>query len=73
MMTSSLAKAVERVQESEPQVQDMIAALIEEELRSERGWDERFAGSQNVLADLARKAIRDNRAGETLPWPNEHE
>ena len=73
MMTSSLAKAFERAQQTEPRVQDMIAVLIEEELESERGWDERFAKSQDALASLAKKAIADHRSGRTLPWPGEDE
>jgi hypothetical protein len=36
--------------------QEVIAGRILEEMDAERGWDERFAKSQDKLAELSRKA-----------------
>ncbi|MGO9683023.1 MAG: hypothetical protein ACLPTZ_10635 [Beijerinckiaceae bacterium] len=38
-----------------------------EEMAAERGWDERFAASENKLAELARKARDQHASGETTP------
>jgi len=47
--------------------QDSLAAVILQELDSERRWDELFARpeSQDLLARLADKALADRRAGLT--------
>jgi hypothetical protein len=35
------------------------------ELASERRWEELFAGSHDLLADLAEQALAEHRAGQT--------
>ena len=45
--------AVARLTEDE---QETIACLILAEIEAERGWEERFASSENKLAGLARRA-----------------
>jgi hypothetical protein len=47
---------------SEPE-QDIIAAVILDELADEQRWDEEFAQSQEELARLADKARQDLKAG----------
>ena len=47
--------------------QETIAALIFEEIESERRWDEQFAGSQDLLAQMASDALAELDRGETQP------
>ena len=47
--------------------QDVIAALILEELEDERKWQTSFAQSQDALARLAEEALAEHRAGRTQP------
>jgi hypothetical protein len=47
--------------------QETIARLMMEEMAAERGWDERFAKSENKLAELARRAREQHARGETIP------
>jgi hypothetical protein len=66
-MTHLLKKAmseVERLPESE---QDAVAALVLEELASEKRWTELFEKSQDKLAKLAENALADYAAGRTKP------
>ena len=45
--------------------QDALAALLLEELSSEKKWEKQFADSQDELANLAREATGEFRAGKT--------
>jgi hypothetical protein len=45
--------------------QDAIATLILEELEEDRQWDESFARSPDLLAQLAAEAMAEYRAGKT--------
>lgn len=47
--------------------QETIASLILEEIEAERGWDERFAKSQDMLAAMAERAREQVERGEALP------
>jgi hypothetical protein len=47
--------------------QDTVAALIREELDSERRWQAAFHASADTLAVLANEALAEYRAGETQP------
>ena len=47
--------------------QDAVGAWILAELESERRWDDLFARSQDLLAELADEAIREDEAGLTEP------
>ena len=62
-MTKMLEKAIERVQGLPQEQQDQIAALILDEIDSERRWDGLLAGSQDKLAKLAQEAAEDRKAG----------
>ncbi|HEU4881239.1 MAG TPA: hypothetical protein VFT45_03310 [Longimicrobium sp.] len=47
--------------------QDAIAATILAEIEDEQRWAEAFASSPDTLAELAREALAEHRAGRTLP------
>jgi hypothetical protein len=42
-----------------------LAAILLEEIASERRWSEAFAKSQGTLAKLAEKALAQHAAGRT--------
>ena len=62
-MTQLLERAFQRAQELPQADQDVVASLILEEIESERGWQERFDSSQDLLAELAQEALDDLHAG----------
>lgn len=43
--------------------QDAVGAWILAELESERRWDDLFARSHDLLAEMAAEAIREDEAG----------
>ena len=45
----------------------MLAAILLEEMESEERWSALFAGSQNLLQQMASKAIQDFQAGRVQP------
>ena len=47
--------------------QDVVGAWILAELESERRWDELFARSPDLLAEMADEAVREDEAGLTEP------
>ena len=47
--------------------QDAVGAWILAELESERKWDELFARSSDLLAQMAAETIREDDAGLTEP------
>jgi hypothetical protein len=65
MVTRLLEKAFTEVSKLPEQEQDTLAAIIFEELASERRWEEAFAASGEVLAQLADEALAEHRAGMT--------
>jgi hypothetical protein len=64
-MNKMLEHAIAEVARLPEDEQEAIACLIIEEAAAERGWDERFAASENKLAELARKATEQHGRGET--------
>lgn len=64
-MTELLEKAFREAAKLSPEEQDALASLVLAELESERRWDERFEGSQDLLGELADQALRDDDAGRT--------
>ncbi len=72
-MTVLLEKAMNQVKRLTPEEQDVMAALILEEIESETRWDELFAGSQGQLARLAEQAITEYKAGKTEPLDPERD
>lgn len=47
--------------------QDVLAAILLEEIASERRWSQSFAKSERVLESLASEALAEFRAGKTEP------
>lgn len=66
-MTQLLEKAISEVAKLPASEQDAVAALVLEELASERRWSSSFAKSQDLLANLAEEALVEYAAGKTKP------
>jgi hypothetical protein len=66
-MTELLERAFKEASKLPEREQDSVAALLLEELTSEKRWDQAFGASQPQLAAMARDALREFEAGETLP------
>lgn len=66
-MTQLLEKALSEVAKLPASEQDAVAALVLEELASERRWSSSFAKSQDLLAELADEALTEHAAGQTKP------
>ncbi len=64
-MTKLLQRAFEEASKLPKGEQDTLGRILLEELASERRWEELFAGSHDLLADLADHALADHRAGRT--------
>ncbi len=64
-MTELLEQAIAKLKNLPANEQDAIAAIILEELEDERGWNEAFARSPDMLAKLATEAMAEYRAGKT--------
>jgi len=65
-MTELLEKAFNEATQLSKRERDALAAWILEELASERHWDEAFADSTDILAQLADEALAEHQAGRTL-------
>jgi len=66
-MGKLLRRAVAEVERLPDAEQEAVGAWILAELESERRWDELFARSPDLLAELAADAIREDEAGLTQP------
>ena len=66
-MTQLLERAFAEVSKLPDTEQDAVASLLLAELESERRWSHAFASSQDQLGELADEALREFKAGETLP------
>ncbi len=66
-MTQLLEKAIAEIAKLADGDQDALAAILLEELASERRWSASFAASQDALAKLADEALADDAAGRTRP------
>ena len=64
-MTKLLEKAFQEAAKLPVEEQDALACAVLEELASERRWDELFAGSSDLLGELAQEALEEHRAGRT--------
>ena len=64
-MTKLLEEAFAEAAKLPEQAQDALAAVMLEELASERRWDQAFADSADLLAQLADQALAEHRAGKT--------
>jgi len=66
-MTQLLDKAIAAVATLPEPEQDALAAILLEEIASERRWLESFAKSQDALAKLVEAALAEHAAGHTKP------
>jgi hypothetical protein len=66
-MTQLLEQALSEVAKLPASEQDVVAALVIEELASERRWSSSFANSQDLLAKLAEEALAEYASGQTKP------
>jgi urease gamma subunit len=66
-MTHMLEEAIRVARELPESEQDALAATILAEIEDERRWADLFAQSPDTLAELAREALEEHRAGRTLP------
>ena len=64
-MTKLLEEAFAEASKLPEQEQDALATVIFEELASERRWDQAFASSADLLAQLADQALAEHQAGKT--------
>ena len=66
-MSPLLDRAVAEARKLPDAEQEVIAALILEEIEDERRWEEAFARSPRKLAALAARAAEQVRAGQARP------
>jgi hypothetical protein len=64
-MTQLLERAIAQLKTRSIDEQDAIAAMILEELEDDRQWDESFARSPNLLAQMAAAAMEEYHTGQT--------
>lgn len=64
-MTERLERAIAQLKNLPTDKQDAIATLILEELEEDQRWDDSFARSPDLLANLAAEAMAEYRAGKT--------
>jgi hypothetical protein len=72
-MTELLQRAFELASRLPTEEQDAIASELIEEIESEARWDASFARSHDILERMADEALREHRAGLTLPLDCDHE
>lgn len=64
-MTKLFQQVIAQIEKLPPDKQDAIATLILEELEEDQRWDDSFARSPDLLAQLAAEAMAEYRAGKT--------
>lgn len=64
-MTELLKQAIEKIERLSDEEQNAIATIILEELEDEVKWEQSFANSHDLLAELAAEAMAEYKAGET--------
>ncbi len=72
-MTDLLEQAFARAALLPPEEQDALADWLMKELESDRRWDTAFAGSQDVLSQLAAEALAEHRHGATQDFEQDSE
>ncbi len=63
-MTALLSQAFDKAAKLPEAMQEQIALQLLEDLDAEFKWDQTFADTQDQLAKLADKALRDIKAGK---------
>ena len=59
--------AVEKAKQLPPDLQDAVAASLLADIEAELNWDETLDASSETLANMAEEALKEFRAGRTLP------
>lgn len=73
VMNKMLEQAIARLATLPEEKQEAYGLQLLEEMESERGWDERFAKSQDLLAAMAAQARGEAARGNVLPYdPSDH-
>jgi hypothetical protein len=65
-MNTRLEEAFAQAAQLPPDEQEALAALLLDEIASERLWDQAFAQSQNQIAKLADEAMTEFQEGRTV-------
>jgi hypothetical protein len=68
-MNALLEKAFAEAARLPDDEQEAIAALIQDAIAAQRGWDVRFAETQDQLGKLVRVARTEAERGDVLPCP----
>jgi hypothetical protein len=66
-MTQALSAAVASAAKLPEEEQNVLAAILLEDMESEERWSVLFAGSQNLLEQMASEATQDFQAGRVQP------
>jgi hypothetical protein len=66
-MTQALSAAFATAAQLPEEEQDVLAAILLEEMESEERWNALFSDSQNLLERMANEAIQDFHAGRVQP------
>ena len=66
-MTHALVAAIAQAEKLPPDEQDVLAAILVEEIASEQRWSQSFARSEHVLEALATEALAELKSGKTRP------
>jgi hypothetical protein len=67
-VNAALKKAFEEAEQLPDAMQESLASLILQEIEDERGWDERFAATQDQLGELVRRARAEVAEDGALPY-----
>lgn len=70
-MNTRLEEAFAQAAQLPPDQQEALAALLLDEIASEKLWDQAFAQSQNQIAQLADEALTEFQEGRTVPLDEE--
>ena len=66
-MMQALSAAVASAAKLPEEEQNVLTAILLEEMESEERWSALFSGSQNLLEQMASEAIQDFQAGRVPP------
>ena len=66
-MTQALSAAVASAAKLPDEEQNVLAAILLDEMESEERWSALFTGSQNLLQQMAIETIQDFQAGRVQP------
>jgi len=70
-MTTLLETAFEKASELSDIEQNRFAKFFMEEMQSEKKWDNLFSESEDLLAQMADKALDEYKNNETTPLTQE--